>query len=193
MRRSIQFIAGLGIGMILALPGASAAQVAQDSVVGSGTTEFSFAFDLNARSGPSGENPTGTARVVLRAGPTIGIQGPVTCLTVTGNRAVIGLDNSQGFSALGRGWFIEVTDDTPDSLAVSSFSLVAAPTVCPSSLGLEQERVDSGDIVVTDAPPFPTSKEQCKDGGWRTFGVFKNQGDCVSFVASKGNNPPASP
>jgi hypothetical protein len=31
----------------------------------------------------------------------------------------------------------------------------------------------------------PTSKEQCKNGGWRTFTVprtFKNQGDCIQFV-----------
>lgn len=40
-------------------------------------------------------------------------------------------------------------------------------------------------------PPLPTSKDQCKDGGWQTFGVFKNQGDCVSFVATGGKNPPA--
>jgi hypothetical protein len=39
--------------------------------------------------------------------------------------------------------------------------------------------------------PLPTSKDQCKNGGWKTFGVFKNQGDCVSFVASKGKNPPS--
>ena len=38
---------------------------------------------------------------------------------------------------------------------------------------------------------FPTTKKQCKKGGWRSFGVFKNQGDCVSFVATKGKNPPA--
>jgi hypothetical protein len=37
--------------------------------------------------------------------------------------------------------------------------------------------------------PLPTSVDQCKNGGWKTFGVFKNQGDCVSFVASKGRNP----
>jgi hypothetical protein len=37
----------------------------------------------------------------------------------------------------------------------------------------------------------PTSKAQCKKGGWTTFGVFKNQGDCVSFVATKGKNPPS--
>jgi hypothetical protein len=25
----------------------------------------------------------------------------------------------------------------------------------------------------------------------RPYGVFKNQGDCVNFVATKGKNPPA--
>jgi hypothetical protein len=44
------------------------------------------------------------------------------------------------------------------------------------------------DVRFTEATP--TSKEQCKDGGWKTFGVFKNQGDCVSFVATGGKNPP---
>ena len=34
------------------------------------------------------------------------------------------------------------------------------------------------------------SKDQCKDGGWASWGVFKNQGDCVSFVATDGKNPP---
>jgi hypothetical protein len=36
----------------------------------------------------------------------------------------------------------------------------------------------------------PTSKDQCKNGGWKIFNnpTFKNQGDCVSYVASK-NKP----
>jgi|tagenome__1003787_1003787.scaffolds.fasta_scaffold20774856_2 hypothetical protein len=36
----------------------------------------------------------------------------------------------------------------------------------------------------------PTSKDQCKDGGWQSFDnpTFKNQGDCVSYVATKGKN-----
>jgi hypothetical protein len=38
--------------------------------------------------------------------------------------------------------------------------------------------------------PVPTSKDQCKNGGWKTFGVFKNEGACVSFVATGGKNPP---
>ena len=34
----------------------------------------------------------------------------------------------------------------------------------------------------------PTSKDQCKNGGWQAFNnpVFSNQGACVSFVASGG-------
>lgn len=40
-------------------------------------------------------------------------------------------------------------------------------------------------------PKFPTTKDQCKKGGWEDFGIFKNQGDCVSFVATKGKNQPA--
>lgn len=44
-------------------------------------------------------------------------------------------------------------------------------------------------------PPvsLPTAKEQCYNGGWQTFKVFKNQGDCVSYVATKGKNPPTNP
>jgi len=36
----------------------------------------------------------------------------------------------------------------------------------------------------------PTTKDECKEDGWQAFGIFKNQGDCVSFVATNGKNPP---
>ena len=39
-----------------------------------------------------------------------------------------------------------------------------------------------GDLAFT---PLPTSKDQCKDGGWQRFSfprAFKNQGDCIQFV-----------
>lgn len=39
---------------------------------------------------------------------------------------------------------------------------------------------------------LPTSADQCKKDGWKDFGVFKNQGDCVSFVSTGGSNPPAN-
>jgi hypothetical protein len=47
--------------------------------------------------------------------------------------------------------------------------------------------------ILSRGPTLPTSKEQCKNGGWRSFPGFKNQGDCVSFVATGGKNPPAQP
>ena len=52
---------------------------------------------------------------------------------------------------------------------------------------------EMGNVVVTGTRPLPTSKDQCKNGGWKTFGVFKNQGDCVSFVATGGKNPRGGP
>lgn len=36
----------------------------------------------------------------------------------------------------------------------------------------------------------PTTTDQCKNGGWQRYGPFKNQGDCVSFVATSGKNEP---
>ncbi len=39
--------------------------------------------------------------------------------------------------------------------------------------------------------PLPTDKQQCMKDGWRNYGTtFRNQGDCVSFVASGGKNEP---
>jgi hypothetical protein len=32
----------------------------------------------------------------------------------------------------------------------------------------------------------PTSKDQCKNNGWKAFPQFKNQGQCVSFVEREG-------
>ena len=41
------------------------------------------------------------------------------------------------------------------------------------------------------------TKDQCKDNDWKNFKnsngsqIFKNQGDCVSFFATGGKNPPS--
>ena len=46
--------------------------------------------------------------------------------------------------------------------------------------------------VQVPAPATPKSKDDCKNGGWKNFTnpAFKNQGDCVSFVATGGKNAP---
>jgi hypothetical protein len=47
-------------------------------------------------------------------------------------------------------------------------------------------------FTVTASPALPTNKDQCKKDGWKAFGsTFKNQGDCVSFVATSGRNQPS--
>lgn len=53
-----------------------------------------------------------------------------------------------------------------------------APGV-PTESGLFQQFYS--DLANTE-PLAPTSKDQCKGGGWTAYPEFKNQGDCVSFV-----------
>ena len=60
----------------------------------------------------------------------------------------------------------------------------------PDGVSEQPLPLTSGDLVVTDVQPLPTSKAQCKNGGWSSFPGFKNQGDCVSFVATGGRNQP---
>ena len=38
---------------------------------------------------------------------------------------------------------------------------------------------------------LPATGNDCKKGGWKAFGIFKNQGDCVSWVATGGKNAAA--
>jgi len=66
-----------------------------------------------------------------------------------------------------------------------------APTDC--SPYPEGQPLITGDVVVHDAQPLPTSKDQCDNAGWRNFPGFKNQGDCVGFVATGGKNHPSGP
>ena len=66
---------------------------------------------------------------------------------------------------------------TPTATATSTPTATATPTVTSTP---------------TATPtPFPTTADQCKGDGWKTFGFFKNQGDCVSFVTTGGKNQPA--
>jgi hypothetical protein len=166
----------------LALPSTAAAQ--QDSVIGSGELEGAQPFSVNAVSGPAGENATGSFSVVLGIGDLI---GDVTCLNVSGSQAVVGGPVTGGTAVpAGFGYFFHVDDRAPMSDLVRLELLGSPPSGCGSPLFISPALVTVGDIVVTDAPappPLPTSKDECKDGGWRQFG-FRNQGECVAFVES---------
>jgi len=112
----------------------------------------------------------------------------VTCLAVSGSRAVIGTAKSsellivQDNDAFGAG---------PDTIGGAA-PLIGTPWTSPVTVapGLGPYPLTSGDIEVLEAPVLPTSTEQCKNRGWQSFPQFKNQGDCVSFVATHGRNQP---
>jgi hypothetical protein len=77
--------------------------------------------------------------------------------------------------------------------AVGTFTVTYNVT---DSFGLSAVPVTRTVNVVLPPPPpppqFPTNKDQCKKGGWMNYGdLFKNQGDCVSFIATGGKNPPS--
>jgi hypothetical protein len=173
-------IAAVGLAVAVMAPAAAAQAPSQASVVGRGTSAFCAGpFTISAQSGPSGVDAVGQV-----ACGTL-FSGPVTCLVVEGNVArLLAFTTQFGSVAL------RITDNGPQGDIVEARPVLAG---CPRPLVIGYLDLGfSGDIVIGEAPPPPTSKDQCKNGGWRTFGVFKNQGDCVSFVATGGKNPPAN-
>ena len=180
---------------VLACPSLAQAQVAgQDSVTGFGSDqeENGTDYQYNVFSGSSGENPGGTV-VAFQFSPDIQFDFTVTCLAVTGSRAVIGLREQAGGFVL-YSWQVVVDGGGPNPDSYRP-GFASEPIDCaqfqPPPFPLIQ--FTNSTVVVHDAPALPTSKDQCKNGGWRTFGVFKNQGDCVSFVATGRKNQPSGP
>ena len=134
---------------------------------------------VDAHSDASGGNPSGTVDTFFDFnGHSSIFNGPVTCLVVTGNRAIIGFEDvSDGHITA------EVVDNSatgsPDTFAITVGQTGCSPVPEPFPL-------ISGDLVVHDAVPL-TSKDQCKHDGWRNFTddeghPFENQGECIAFV-----------
>jgi len=175
--RSIPLLTIVAAAVLTASP--AAAQVpAQDSVTGSAATGAArdfvdFTFDV--RSGPSGESPAGTVTLDT----FFGVIGPleVSCLSVSANRASMFAEAPPNTSGIA-GLVISVEDGGPGLDRIDFQLAQTRRPGCPVPSQVFTPIV-SGDVVVTDAQPLPTSKDQCKNGGWRNFGIFKNQGDCV--------------
>lgn len=73
---------------------------------------------------------------------------------------------------------------------VSQYSVDAEGALRPRSPPTLAAGINPIEIAVSPVARLPTTKGQCKHGGWRNFQQFKNQGDCVAFVATHGNNGP---
>ena len=174
------------VGAALALPSVSGAAppTFRDSVVltsGPAQSQAGVIDYLNATSGPNGENPTGSVDFGGE-GSFLHSSGPVTCLAVSGNRAVLNFLTETGIFSGGI-LTVLIIDNQPDSF--SPAPTFRAPTDCsPLSLDSSGPRIlYSGDITVIDAPPDapPTTRDQCRSGGWKQFG-FANLGECIAFV-----------
>ena len=181
--------------VVLALEGTAAAQVPTgDSVIGSGTARFgspdlaglTVPFNIDVRGGPSGENPAGSLQLLVP------FDDP-TCLAIrsgggqVADEAVINLRNT----LTGVRVVVRITGGTSGPRVIG-LSTAASANDCSFVPPVSVAEVIEGGISIVDAPPLPTTKDQCKAGGWRDFGVFKNQGDCVSFVAAGGRNRPGA-
>lgn len=113
-------------------------------------------FDFDASSGPLGQNPTGT--FIWERLP-LSVEGQVTCLQVTGNRASVGgtITSSPSIPQfVGRGLAFTVVDNTvgPDliSLPGGIHLLPAGPPANTPNCGdvLQPTGSVTGDIVVED-------------------------------------------
>ncbi len=65
-----------------------------------------------------------------------------------------------------------------------TLTIVATPTKCGTFTNTASNGADAGSVTFTVEgcpPPLPTTKAQCKKGGFREFG-HPDQGTCISDV-----------
>lgn len=161
-----------------------------DSVVATGTGS-SGAVRADVSSGPSGEDPSGQVAVggtIVIHGQTLPatLYGPATCLGVDANTAVVKFDATLEVAG---GTFdfgsVKVTVQDNGGSGLDRFGFDAGydpdPTTCSSPGGMAPL---DGRAVVFDAQPLPTSKDRCRSGAFAGFG-FRNQGQCISYVAHR--------
>lgn len=201
-----RLIAGIaGLGVLLAGPASAAAKPPgspaplRDTVTATGDllpldpfTDLTD-IELDAHSGPSGENPGGHVSFVVsnpaspRPQPPLLISGSVNCLDVSGNTAAMTIagpfPDVPGITAFA----IRVVDNGGGGL--DSFEYNVDDPEVPGAIDCHDfsqyyfggPLVGRAIVTDVDPPARPTSKKQCKRGGYKRFG-FKNQGRCIKYV-----------
>jgi hypothetical protein len=118
-------------------------------------------------------NPTGT---VDFSGGLVDFGAlDVSCLSVSGNRASMIVLAPQPI-LYPPGLVVSVEDNAPGQDSIAWGPLEALPSDCPVPSGVFGFVPGSGDITVTDAPALPTSKDQCKDSGWKELPRLQEPG-----------------
>jgi len=113
--------------------------------------------------------------------------------TVTGSKRLAGDSSTVSCTFTGNASVLSISDLAAAYTATINGAQRSTGTATVSLEGLQAE--GAGPPIFSEEFASPgvvqlTSKQQCKGGGWQSFG-FKNQGDCVSFLATGGENPPS--
>lgn len=181
--------------------GSGALDLAQSSVLWSQTSNASLdATYTFVGADPNAQYTVGIALLYAAQSdclPAFGQFGLGPCYDVTRQGYTSWEDDTNGVNPAGVGTL--ATDGAGDGSLTVHFTGIAPGTYMLKFYA--RAGVGGGSIEFQAPGPFsqtldltfaalPSSKDQCKDGAWQTFGVFGNQGDCVSFVATGGKNPP---
>jgi hypothetical protein len=78
----------------------------------------------------------------------------------------------------------QIQQNNPDAVITGGFGVNQGSGNPALDANVDALEINS---LTYDFERAPASKDECKNGGWETFTspAFKNQGDCVSFVASQ--------
>lgn len=151
------------------------------------------------------KNPTATA-VACSPGSIVAGSGSSTCTATVADTGSSGQSAPTGtvaFATDGSGTLSGGAQCTlaPVDGSSSSCSVTYTPDATPAtpvrtdtisaSYGGDDGHLASAGSAQESVISLPTGKDQCKNGGWKAYTVFKNQGDCVSYVATGGRNQPA--
>ncbi len=117
------------------------------------------------------------------------IATPKVAAEITGNQISSPFDVSGTFDYVTDGYWTNVRS-AQYGQSLPATRVVATVTLADGTVLTAENTILTGDLttiypVITPPPVVPTTKDQCKDGGWKTFThpSFKNQGQCVSSVA----------
>ncbi len=182
----LRLVLGLALVGLVFAPSASGAAAPLDTVTAFGSGLHFAELNVSAQSGPSGENPSGTAGFILALPPVFSpvlIAGAVTCLNVNGHTAVVNL-RDQATSEI---WTLALVDNGGNGTISTDFG--RAPTDCSRiANGTPETMRDGSRVTVFDAlsvtTVFPADGATGVGAGTPVLAVFDAPMDHASTAAA---------
>jgi hypothetical protein len=174
------------------LPADAPIGTADNRIVADFEAEFTIELDAAATftrvtgTKSASDVPFGTGTGGDISQPVSSLQGYAFCDSVP--NVVFNFAN-----VFGADYFARIETDSGTFLDRGKTNVGVAVNQCCSTDPLQLDIAGFQEAFFSDLTEpeseLPTTKAQCKDKGFEDFG-FKNQGDCVAFVATGGKNEP---